>query len=173
LRDSGGKRRVRILDRCDFFCGCWLWRGYTYPSGYGYISFGGVRKTVHRWAYILWNGLVADGLDVHHICGHRSCCNPEHLLVLSRKAHAQLDRTGLRNGQNTHPERRAVGARNGAVLYPEKLVRGVDVHTAKLNPAKVRKIRAASGLQREVAERFGVDQTTVSRIKLNKSWAHV
>lgn len=51
--------------------------------------------------------------------------------------------------------------------------RGEGSNLAKLNDEKVLKIRAATGLQREIASHFGVTQTLVSQIKSRKVWAHL
>jgi hypothetical protein len=42
----------------------------------------------------------------------------------------------------------------------------------KLTAELAERIRREPGLQREVAARFGVNQTTVSRLRLGKSWQH-
>lgn len=49
------------------------------------------------------------------------------------------------------------------------------MHSAKLSDGDVLLIRAAKGResQREVGERFGIDQSTVSLIQQGKRWAHV
>lgn len=49
--------------------------------------------------------------------------------------------------------------------------RGERNGAAKLTEADVRAIRAASGTQTSIGERFGVEQTTVSGIKRHASWA--
>lgn len=41
---------------------------------------------------------------------------------------------------------------------------------AKLTPADAREIRSATGTQREIAERFGVSQSTVGFILRGKTW---
>lgn len=45
----------------------------------------------------------------------------------------------------------------------------------KLTASDVREIRTllATTSQQEIAERFGVHQTTISRIKLGESWGHL
>jgi hypothetical protein len=44
---------------------------------------------------------------------------------------------------------------------------------AKLTAKQVVETKAASGLQREIAERYGIRQSQVSRIKSGVRWAHV
>jgi hypothetical protein len=60
--------------------GCWLWRLYVRPNGYGQVAIGkpGIAY-VHRAAHEAWKGPIPDGLQIDHLCRVRSCCNPEHL----------------------------------------------------------------------------------------------
>lgn len=51
--------------------------------------------------------------------------------------------------------------------------KGEKANTAKLTAAQILEIRRAPGLQREIAEQFGIDQTHVSRIKRGVNWRHV
>lgn len=69
------------------------------------------------------------------------------------------DLTGALNGQNTHPERRPRGERNGMATL---LQSDVD---------DIRGAYARGGVtQRELAERYGVRQTAISRIISGKRW---
>jgi DNA-binding XRE family transcriptional regulator len=43
----------------------------------------------------------------------------------------------------------------------------------KLTPAKVKKIRAAKGVAKEIGEWYGISAQTVRAIKARKSWKHV
>lgn len=54
--------------------------------------------------------------------------------------------------------------------------RGSSCNFAKINEASVleiRKMLASGAKQKEIAEKFGVDQTLVSQIKRRKIWAHL
>lgn len=81
--------------------GCWRWPGAT-SSGYGRIAWtdsAGVKRWggVHRVMYADVHGSIPDGLDVDHQCHdpatctlaldcpHRRCCNPAHLVAMSRQ----------------------------------------------------------------------------------------
>ena len=58
---------------------CWNWKGCTNSAGYGFIYVQGKSLPVHQVAYELSKGLVPAGLELDHLCGDRTCCNPEHL----------------------------------------------------------------------------------------------
>ena len=65
---------------------CWLWAAFVNRStGYGqFYPQHGVTVGAHCYSYELANGPVPEGLDVHHECHVRRCCNPAHLRALSR-----------------------------------------------------------------------------------------
>lgn len=57
--------------------GCWEWNLSHNPStGYGQI--GKKPYTVHKLAFILYNGREPEGI-LRHLCHNKSCCNPNHL----------------------------------------------------------------------------------------------
>ena len=58
---------------------------------------------------------------------------------------------------------------NHAVKYG-LVAHGVRISNAKLNDKKARKIFLATGLQKRIAETFGVSKMTVSLIKRRKIW---
>lgn len=78
--------KVRIFEET----GCHLWTGALTPQGYGSIQVKKITHLIHRIAYVLANGRLHEGDHVHHTCGNRSCCNPDHLQALSPKDHGTL-----------------------------------------------------------------------------------
>lgn len=68
--------------------GCWLWRGRGWGSDYQRIRYkkpdnSSDRFYVHRLAYFGYNMTmeVPHGLEISHLCGHRACVNPAHLIA--------------------------------------------------------------------------------------------
>jgi hypothetical protein len=79
--------------------GCWLWRGYRDPAGYGRINIGKIPALAHRVIYEHVYGGSPPAL--HHRCGVRCCVNPEHLQETTYSEHPRLDqemRTHCRRG---------------------------------------------------------------------------
>jgi hypothetical protein len=63
---------------------CWLWGGYTKPSGHGLTTYQGKSIHAHRLAWIYKRGEIESDLSVNHKCRNPTCCNPEHLYLGTR-----------------------------------------------------------------------------------------
>ncbi len=144
------------VNRADS-AGCWLWLGHRNTQGYGTFTWRTDlgRKTVrtHRFAWELSVGPIPPGLHVLHRCDNPPCCNPAHLWLGTND-----DNMADRDAKN----RRVIlrGEQHGcAVLKAES----VD---------KIRALRLTGWTLSSLAERFGVTETTVSRICLGRAWKH-
>lgn len=68
---------------------CWEWDGAKNERGYGRTlvrrADGGTSSTlVHRVAYELARGAIAEGMTIDHICRTRACVNPAHMEVVTQ-----------------------------------------------------------------------------------------
>jgi len=124
--------------------GCWNCTSHT-PNTHGYpmLSVGNKGEHMHRVLYEEKNGELPAGLVVRHTCDNRRCINPNHWVPGTPKENSEDMRS--RGRCNTH--------------------RGETRSDAKLSAENVETIRAANCTQRELAERFGVNQATISRIR--------
>lgn len=140
--------------------GCWEWTGAKTPRGYGKIRRDRSIVSAHRASFELFIGRVPDGLLVLHSCDNPSCVNPEHLHLGTAldNTREMYERGRNKNGHyRNHP-------------------RGVRHHrsVAKLTVDQVFQIRQllnGGAKQKDVALRFGVDQSTISLIATGKRWA--
>lgn len=83
------RKTVSILDRFAAKValtdsGCVEWIGGETTTGYGQIYPGpGARVAkylAHRWSYEYHTGTpIPAGHEIDHLCGNRSCVNPDHL----------------------------------------------------------------------------------------------
>lgn len=137
------------------WCGCRIWMGATNEHGYGVIGFGrSSRLKTHRAAYMLAHGQIPKGAGYHgtvvrHTCDMPACINPDHLIAGTQQDN--LKDTKSRN-------RLKFGSRH---------------HAAKLSEEDVSQILALKGreTQGEIAKRYGVYPSVISRIFGGHAWA--
>lgn len=145
----------RFLDVARFYAGddCLEWPFGKHPRGYGLIGVNGRMVPVHQIICKEINGPAPPGHEVAHSCGngHRGCVTPKHL---NWKTHRENDLDKDKHGTR---------------------LRGSACSFAKLTEQQVIKIRSLVRTmpQQDIAERYGVSQTLISRIKLRKTWTHL
>lgn len=125
--------------------GCWLWTGCKTAAGYGRIG----KQYAHRRSAEMAGMRISRSDLVCHKCDVRHCVNPDHLFLGSP----------LDNMKD--------------MVSKGRSNRGERCGTAKLTDQAIREIRAASGLQRDIASRFGITQGAVSSIKSGRRWSHI
>jgi HNH endonuclease len=129
--------------------GCWLWTGVLHEGGYGEFREAGSRIRAHVWAYKTFVGSIPVGLFVLHKCDVRSCVNPEHLYVGTKR-------------QNT-----------ADAIARDRFPRGENHSATTLNESQIVAIRKDLRKQRDIAADYGVQQMTISNIKRRVTWRHV
>ena len=70
--------------------GCHEWQAYRDPAGYGHFHIKRKKMLAHRVSYMLHVGLIPDGLEVHHECHVRYCCNSDHLVLVTHEENMAL-----------------------------------------------------------------------------------
>ena len=148
----------------EICCGnCWIWMGHIHKRlGYGGFGVGvGEDKWkcvgAHRFAWVLFNGSIVGKFDVHHKCRVRSCVNPDHLELKTRKAHSK-EWSGERNGQRTRPDRAAIGSRAGNSVLDEWQACGVMA------------MYLQGFTKDEIATCYGISNVGVQMICYGRSW---
>lgn len=127
---------------------CLLWPYEIAANGYGVVTRDGKRRAASRDMCEAAHGPPpTDGLDAAHSCHNPPCCNPRHLRWATRREN-NMDKF-----------------ENGTAMCGEKVI------WAKLTEAQVLEIRCLAGVpQSELAETYGVQQSTISRILSGKRW---
>lgn len=121
---------------------CWVWLGAGKGNGYGHTSHG----PAHRRSYELLIGEIPNGMDVCHKCDNRSCVNPHHLFL------------------GTHAENMADMKAKG---------RGAGGNRKHITESQVQEVRrrlSCGVSQAEIARCMNLNRSTVSNIKLGKSY---
>lgn len=92
--------RITISDS-----GCWL-TGYALNhGGYAPLTYQGQKWLAHRLSYTLLVGPISEGLTIHHQCFTPSCCNPDHLEVVTNAENVRLSRLAGRFPVKTYCDR--------------------------------------------------------------------
>lgn len=82
-------RRLETLDdirrACVLTAGHWIWLGRISSEGYARCQRGKMQKFVHRMAFELKHGPIAEGLEIDHLCRIRRCVNPGHLEAVTHR----------------------------------------------------------------------------------------
>jgi DNA-binding transcriptional regulator YiaG len=138
----------RVWSRIDNSAGpeaCWPWIGPDNGSGRGRLSIGGRMRYAYRVAWEIVNGDIPVGMCACHRCDNPICCNPAHIFV------------------GTQRDNMADAAEKGRTRNRPRF--GEDHHFVTVPDDKVveaRRLYAEGLYQREIGERLGVSQTTVS-----------
>lgn len=126
--------------------GCWLWIGVLHDTGYGRMLFHGVMDYAHRWAYRIHKGEIGDNFVLHN-CDNKLCVNPDHLFL------------------GTHQD-------NVQDMYRKG--RGLKTRV-RLNQSVADQIRIlllGGSNKSELALRFNVSKTTITRIVKNQTFTN-
>lgn len=146
----------RFMDKVHMepMSGCWLWGGALFSNGYGFMSVGNRKASMHRLSWELHRGPIPDDLCVLHNCDNRACVNPMHLFVGTKG-----DNNADMHANNR--DRCGIGERHGQAKITNEIVRAI------------RMMRASGATQKEVARHFGIAQSNVCLIVKRKTWTHV
>lgn len=136
--------------------GCWLWTGALAGNGYPMVWAHGRVRLATRVSYEIHRAPLPGTAKVLHRCDNPPCVNPAHLFAGTQLDNIRdMDRKG---------RRRTVA------------VRGEAQGLAKLDETAVRSIRrllAKGETHRAIAERHGIERSTVTQIARGKTWQHV
>lgn len=125
--------------------GCWEWQGAKYANGYGNFSAYNLGYA-HRFAFLIFNGELCDGMEVCHTCDNPGCVNPAHLW------------------QGTKRDNMRDCATKGRV------------NTVKLSNEDVRTIRQLHNLKypvADLAQRYNVTPTTIWDVISRRTWDYI
>lgn len=147
---------------------CWEWQGTRHPTGYGFVRFTCLAKSMlqtHRLAWILTYGEIPEGFCVCHKCDNPPCCRPDHLFLGTTKDNVRdmilKGRSVSLSGDN-HWTRKHPGSHSG-----EK-----NTH-ASLTWNDIREIRRLSSkgiTTKELSNRFKVTTGHIRKIVNNFLW---
>lgn len=140
--------KERFLKKVNKTDTCWLWTGKTQSDGYGEIWDPERQKltTVHRLSYKMFVGEIPKGMFVCHTCDVRHCVNPKHLWL------------------GTNRDNIIDAAKKGRIKGQKLMSKDI---------LKIRDLGKDGMIHREIAEKFDVSRTLITRILNNSIHSHV
>ena len=135
---------------------CWEWTAGLTSNGYGQFFYNNIHINAHRFAWEYFYGTIPNDKIICHHCDNRKCCNPSHLFLGTNKDNTQdmINKNKLKGGW-------APGSEHANTNLTEE-----DV-------IQIKQMLQNGIYQKDIADHFGITQTSVSRIKLGKTWSHV
>lgn len=134
---------------------CWLWTASKNPNGYGQIRHGDRPVLAHRVSWEIHNGPIPDGVEVCHNCpggDNPACVNPSHLFLGD---HADNMQDSVQKGRTNRGER---------ATYSK---------LTEIQVAEMRRRYAIGDIsQSELANEYGISQSTVTEIIRGVIWSH-
>ncbi len=80
----------RFMKRVLMTDDCWLMQGAT-TNGYVQFMYQSKRVMAHRFAYMVFESLIPDDLQIDHLCKTRNCVNPDHLEPVTSRENLRRD----------------------------------------------------------------------------------
>lgn len=150
--------------------GCLEWQGARDGRGRGRRHVGGKLKLVSRIVWEVVNGPIPDGMLLCHHCDNGSCVDPEHVYV---GTHADNTRDAVVRGRYffaIDPERCRAAAKKAG--QANTWAQGSGNPKAKLTDVQASAIRSDTRATRFVAAEYGVERTTIQRIRRGALWTN-
>ena len=145
--EKHGTLEDRFFDRFKKMdSGCWQWTSHSDKDGYGVLPGNSKNTRAHRFSYEFHKGAIGLEVSICHTCDNPGCVNPEHL----------FEGTTKDNIQDCIEKRRG--------FVSEKSGR------AKLNWDAVNDIRTEKYNDIYYANKYSVNRTTISLVRLHKTW---
>lgn len=155
IRESVGQRFNKRVMRNN---SCWEWTGPFSKGGYGQFAYTHAdKRSAHRVAWELANGVIPDGLHVLHKCDNRKCVRPDHLFLGTAIDNiADMDAKGRRNST----------ARHKGETSPRSKLKNEDIKI-------IRELHSNGIKQNEIACKYNIHDSAISRIINKKRWGHI
>ncbi|HIE0523789.1 TPA: HNH endonuclease [Stenotrophomonas maltophilia] len=137
--------------------GCLIWQGAKTVNGYGQVRLRSPANhsvLVHRWVYQRAHGGIPAGVDICHHCDNRACAELSHLFVGTRQENMD---DMVAKGRSPCTQ----GELSGKAVLKESDVQEMD------------SMRSFGATHAQIAKKFGVHSSHVSRILSGKRWGHM
>ena len=162
-------RYMSCVDKESSENGCWLWIGRINKKGYGEFTIRKYLKKIldikgsrtaltHKLMWYFKTGIIPKGYKkiVCHSCNVPNCVNPDHIR-LDTAASNMADALKL----GTHPNLHRFGSNNPCSKLKEENIPVIDY------------LRLLGLTNKQIAKKFNVADTTISKAYRRISWKHI
>jgi hypothetical protein len=157
------QERFDAKRKVDPITGCWLWTASVNDSGYGilWLPWKKTMGLAHRISWELHCGPIPEGMQVLHHCDTPPCVNPA-CLFLGTQADNMRDmaKKGRSPMGGTPPLLQ--GSKNGNARLSDEVVIAIR-----------RRYDRGDSAASDMAIRYGVTRSVISKVGLRHSWKHV
>ena len=147
---------------------CWAWPRKTDAKGRGRVWVNGKIMLAHRAVWEHVNAPIPKGKMLCHHCDNAGCINPKHMYVGTHAENMRDMKDRKRYFAAKEPE--CVKELGRALGLSNTWARGSKNPKARLSRADAATISKSSEATKILAERFGVDRTTIQRIRRGALW---
>ena len=134
--------------KIDLETGCWLWIGSFFNSGYPRFKLNKKDLYSHRFSYETFVGSLNPNLEICHCCNNKACVNPNHL-------------------------RQDTSSSNSIDRCYDFSQNGQKLTSQQVKEIKIELQNSYRGLNKILSIKYGVDSSTITAIKIGKSWSHL
>lgn len=131
---------------------CWNWIAGRTKAGYGQFNYKGKIEYSHRFIFSILEKTIPPNMEVCHKCDNPACVNPTHLFLGTH-----LDNLNDMLAKKRNRYFGAIGEKN----HRAKITRSI---------AACIRLEAKEKTHREISEKYGISQPTISAIVNWKLW---
>lgn len=145
---------------------CWQMTSSLNRLGYASFWYNGSPRPAHRISYELFIGTIPQGMHVLHKCDNPSCVNPEHLFIGTHSDN-MIDKKAKGRVVSHY------GEDHWSRSKPESVRRGSRHPNSILTDSDVLFIRQSTEQTSVLCKKFGVERSTIKKIRSGASWKHL
>jgi hypothetical protein len=101
--------------------GCWRYPNKPNNNGYVEIRFNTVKTVSHRLVWQFLRGPIPDAFVLDHLCRNRTCCNPDHLEIVTEQVNILRGiGNAAENAKKTHCPRGHEYSGENVIIYKDR-----------------------------------------------------
>jgi hypothetical protein len=131
---------------------CMIWTTGKDKDGYGQFWVNGKGIRSHIFVWTIYNGPILKGLQVLHKCDYPGCINPLHLWIGTNQENVD---------DKVRKRRQIKGSSHGMAVFEDEEV------------FEILKLSNSGMTQQEIADIFGVTQSSINNIITGRCWSHL